>query len=86
MILDLKRNRYFGVGARETRALRVLAANWSEACTQAAGVIEPMASAEAMRLADALEAAGLLTRVGRMKERKKFGLRGARRGTQFSKR
>lgn len=29
---------------------------------------------------------GLLTRDGRMKERKKYGLRGARRGTQFSKR
>ena len=29
---------------------------------------------------------GFLTRDGRMKERKKYGLRGARRGTQFSKR
>ena len=29
---------------------------------------------------------GLLTRDGRMKERKKPGLRGARRGVQFSKR
>lgn len=29
---------------------------------------------------------GCLTRDGRMKERKKYGLRGARRGTQFSKR
>ena len=29
---------------------------------------------------------GLLTRDGRMKERKKYGLHGARRGTQFSKR
>lgn len=28
----------------------------------------------------------MLTRDGRMKERKKYGLRGARRGTQFSKR
>ncbi len=28
----------------------------------------------------------LLTRDSRMKERKKYGLRGARRGTQFSKR
>jgi small subunit ribosomal protein S9 len=35
---------------------------------------------------DALRAAGMLTRDGRMKERKKYGLRGARRGTQFSKR
>ncbi|MFW6124622.1 MAG: 30S ribosomal protein S9 [Pirellulales bacterium] len=33
-----------------------------------------------------LRDAELLTRDGRMKERKKYGLRGARRGTQFSKR
>jgi len=37
-------------------------------------------------LESALRDAGLLTRDGRMKERKKYGLRGARRGTQFSKR
>jgi len=37
-------------------------------------------------LAEALRHSGLLTRDGRMKERKKYGLRGARRGTQFSKR
>lgn len=37
-------------------------------------------------LSDTLRDAGHLTRDGRMKERKKYGLRGARRGTQFSKR
>ena len=37
-------------------------------------------------LDDTLRHSGLLTRDGRMKERKKYGLRGARRGTQFSKR
>ena len=37
-------------------------------------------------LEDALRDSGLLTRDGRMKERKKPGLRKARRGTQFSKR
>ena len=37
-------------------------------------------------LAENLRHSGLLTRDGRMKERKKYGLRGARRGTQFSKR
>jgi small subunit ribosomal protein S9 len=36
--------------------------------------------------ADQLRHSKLLTRDGRMKERKKYGLRGARRGTQFSKR
>ena len=35
---------------------------------------------------DSLRDGGLLTRDSRMKERKKYGLRGARRGTQFSKR
>ncbi len=33
-----------------------------------------------------LKAAGMLTRDARSKERKKYGKRGARRGTQFSKR
>jgi small subunit ribosomal protein S9 len=34
----------------------------------------------------AMRGQGFLTRDARMKERKKYGLRGARRGTQFSKR
>jgi len=38
------------------------------------------------QVAVGLRDTGLLTRDGRMKERKKYGLRGARRGTQFSKR
>ena len=37
-------------------------------------------------LEEALRDSHLLTRDSRMVERKKFGLRGARRGTQFSKR
>ena len=37
-------------------------------------------------LEEGLRDSGLLTRDGRMKERKKCGLHGARRGTQFSKR
>ena len=37
-------------------------------------------------LEEMLRDSGLLTRDSRMKERKKPGLRGARRGTQFSKR
>ena len=37
-------------------------------------------------LDELLRHSGLLTRDGRMKERKHYGLRGARRGTQFSKR
>ena len=47
--------------------------------------------ARALLLADettrgALKAAGLLTRDARMKERKKYGLKAARRAPQFSKR
>jgi len=47
--------------------------------------------ARALKVFDAeldeqLRHSGMLTRDGRMKERKKYGLRGARRGTQFSKR
>jgi small subunit ribosomal protein S9 len=38
------------------------------------------------QLADGMRDTGLLTRDSRMKERKHYGLRGARRGTQFSKR
>ena len=38
------------------------------------------------QLEESLRDSGLLTRDGRMKERKKYGLHGARRGTQFSKR
>lgn len=37
-------------------------------------------------LDERLRHSGLMTRDARMKERKKYGLRGARRGTQFSKR
>ncbi|MHC4399792.1 MAG: 30S ribosomal protein S9 [Planctomycetota bacterium] len=37
-------------------------------------------------LEETLRDSGLLTRDSRMKERKKYGLHGARRGTQFSKR
>ena len=37
-------------------------------------------------LRDALKRAGFLTRDPRMKERKKYGLKGARRAPQFSKR
>ncbi|MBN2580543.1 MAG: 30S ribosomal protein S9 [Pirellulales bacterium] len=50
-----------------------------------------MAIARALRrldetLAPTLRDSGMLTRDSRMKERKKYGFRGARRGTQFSKR
>jgi small subunit ribosomal protein S9 len=49
------------------------------------GIARALKSFE-VELAESLRHGGLLTRDGRMKERKKYGLRGARRGTQFSKR
>ena len=42
VLLDLKRNRYFGLGYREARSLSTLATNWSSASTSAAGPLEPM--------------------------------------------
>ncbi len=47
----------------------------------------PVVAADpAVGMTKKLRDSGFLTRDGRMKERKKYGLRGARRGTQFSKR
>jgi hypothetical protein len=61
ILLDLKRNRYFGIGAHETRALSTLALNWNEA-NGAAAQIEPLAPDAAIAMADALLDAGLLSR------------------------
>ncbi len=49
------------------------------------GVARALATAEP-ELARAMRVHGFLTRDSRMVERKKYGLRGARRGCQFSKR
>lgn len=46
----------------------------------------PPAEDTATGMVKKLRDSGYLTRDSRMKERKKYGLRGARRGTQFSKR
>lgn len=46
----------------------------------------PTAEDNATGMVKKLRDSGFLTRDSRMKERKKYGLRGARRGTQFSKR
>ena len=61
ILLDLKRNRYFGIGARETRALSTLALNWNEA-SGAGAEVEPLAADAAIAMADALIDAGLLSR------------------------
>lgn len=61
VVLDLKRNRYFGIGYREARSLSALATNWSTASTPAGHPLEPMPLDDAARLADALVKAGFLT-------------------------
>ena len=52
----------------------------------AAPAVEGAAEDTATGMVKRLRDGGFLTRDSRMKERKKYGLRGARRGTQFSKR
>jgi hypothetical protein len=61
VLLDLKRNRYFGLGTQETRALSTLALNWDDVNGNAAEVqrLEP---STAVPMADALIEAGLLSR------------------------
>jgi len=61
VLLDLKRNRYFGIGTKETRALSTLALNWDEANGSAA-TVERLDPDAAIAMADALIAAGLLSR------------------------
>lgn len=63
VLLDLKRNRYFGLGHREARSLSTLAANWSAASMSSGRALEPMQPDDAARLADALVKAGFLTSV-----------------------
>jgi hypothetical protein len=63
VLLDLKRNRYFGLGYREARSLSTLAANWSAASMSSGRALVPMLPDDAVRLADALVKAGFLTAV-----------------------
>lgn len=50
------------------------------------GISRALLQIEGAEYRPALKAAGFLTRDARMKERKKYGLKGARRAPQFSKR
>jgi hypothetical protein len=64
VLLDLRRNRYFGVGRKETRVLSSLTANWRDAATTSANLsndMEPLPLADAVRIADKLVQAGLLS-------------------------
>jgi hypothetical protein len=60
VLLDLKRNRYFGIGTHETRAIAALALNWNEAHGTGSEIV-PLAPDVAITLADALVDAGLLS-------------------------
>lgn len=62
VVLDLKRNRYFGLGIHETRALFALELDWSKANLHATSLLEPMPLDAAMRIAEDLVEAGLLCR------------------------
>lgn len=64
VLLDLRRNRYFGVGLKETTVLRSLAGNWehsSNPSTSFASDVEPLQLQDAVSIADKLVAAGLLS-------------------------
>lgn len=58
----------------------------TEAEAEAAPAAEGEAAPEKLPVSRRLRKAGLLTRDARMKERKKYGRKGARRSFQFSKR
>jgi hypothetical protein len=62
VILDLKRNRYFGVGVKETRALFALARNGSQSHSHTGPSLEPLPLDVALRMADPLVKAGFLSR------------------------
>ncbi|WP_116808679.1 lasso peptide biosynthesis B2 protein [Steroidobacter cummioxidans] len=64
VILDLRRNRYFGVGRKETIALRALAGNWQSLAAAPASFAsdaEPLPFQDAVKIADQLVQAGLLS-------------------------
>lgn len=99
---DREINEFFPVLASQMRATEPLRATattgqYDVACTVDGGGPISQAEAVLLGLARALKKVnpgfdavlrqhGLLTRDSRMKERKKYGRRGARRGFQFSKR
>lgn len=64
VLLDLRRNRYFGVGRKETIALRALAGNWHSLAMASATFAsddEPLPPQDAVGIADKLVQAGLLS-------------------------
>ncbi len=77
---------YIGTGRRKSSVARVrLVPGTGKAGAVRHGIARALLQVDPDFRA-ALKSAGLLTRDSRMKERKKPGLRGARRAPQFSKR
>lgn len=60
VMLDLNRNRYFGIDTRATRALYTLDHGWRCSNPRAQNWLEPMTQDEAMQIGDKLVEAGLL--------------------------
>jgi len=71
---------------KATKAAALAAMSAPVAVAPPAAGATPVAEDATIGLVKKLRDGGFLTRDSRMKERKKYGLRGARRGTQFSKR
>jgi small subunit ribosomal protein S9 len=71
---------------KAAKAAALAAMSAPVAATPPAEGATPVAEDSTIGLIKKLRDGGYLTRDSRMKERKKYGLRGARRGTQFSKR
>ncbi|MGH8236792.1 MAG: lasso peptide biosynthesis B2 protein [Steroidobacteraceae bacterium] len=61
VLLNLKRNRYSGLGVTEIRSLSALAQNWAEVSIVTGTTVKPMSPDQAVRFAAALMSAGLLT-------------------------
>ncbi len=62
VLLDLRRNRYFGVGRKETKVLSSLTENWQTTSSSTAMLDgEPLPLEDAARIADKLVQAGLLS-------------------------
>jgi small subunit ribosomal protein S9 len=74
------------IRARNVQQKSSEAAAATTPASPAEGTAAPAAEDGTTGLVKKLRDGGFLTRDSRMKERKKYGLRGARRGTQFSKR
>ena len=77
---------YYGTGRRKHSVARVRVYQGTGAITINGRNIDDYFGLETLKLRPTLKAAGFLTRDPRMKERKKYGLKAARRAPQFSKR